>query len=50
MGEAVADKAKLALLGILLDGVQELVLGDLDVNFAISIVYGLVGWRGMLGN
>jgi hypothetical protein len=29
VGEAVADEAQLALLGVLLDGVQELVLGDL---------------------
>lgn len=29
MGEAVSDESKLALLHILLDGVKELVLGDL---------------------
>lgn len=29
MGEAVADEAKLALLDVLLDGVEELLLGDL---------------------
>lgn len=29
VGEAVADVAKLALLDVLLDGVQELLLGDL---------------------
>lgn len=29
MGEAVADVAKLALLDILLDGVEEFLLGDL---------------------
>jgi hypothetical protein len=29
VGEAVADEAKLALLDVLLDGVQELILGDL---------------------
>lgn len=29
VGEAVADEAELALLGVLLDGVQELLLGDL---------------------
>lgn len=29
VGEAVADKAKLALLDVLLDGVEELLLGDL---------------------
>jgi hypothetical protein len=42
VGEAVADETELALLGVLLDGVQELVLGDLDCGFAISIVYD---WR-----
>ena len=31
MREAVADKSKLALLDILLDGIEELVLGDLKV-------------------
>jgi hypothetical protein len=30
VGEAVADESKLALLDILLDGVEELVLGDLE--------------------
>jgi hypothetical protein len=47
VGEAVADETELALLGVLLDGVQELVLGDLDVGFAISIVVetiGVMGW------
>jgi hypothetical protein len=29
VGEAVADKAKLALLDVLLDGVEKLLLGDL---------------------
>lgn len=29
VGEAVADEAELALLGILLDGVEEIILGDL---------------------
>jgi len=28
-GEAIADEPQLALLGVLLDGVQELILGDL---------------------
>ena len=32
VGEAVADEAELALLGVLLDGVQELVLGDLSYH------------------
>lgn len=30
MGEAVANKAELALLGVLLDGVEEFLLGDLN--------------------
>lgn len=30
VGEAVADIAKLALLDVLFDGVQELILGDLE--------------------
>lgn len=30
MGEAVADEAKLALLDILLDGVEEFLLGNLQ--------------------
>ena len=32
MGEAVADEAELALLDILLDGVQVLILGDLELG------------------
>lgn len=32
VGEAVADEAKLALLDVLLDGVKELLLGDLMVK------------------
>lgn len=32
VGEAVADVAKLALLDVLLNGVQELLLGDLCVK------------------
>jgi hypothetical protein len=31
MGEAVADEAQLALLDILLDGIEEFLLGDLVV-------------------
>ena len=30
VGEAVADEAELALLGVLLDGVEDLVFGDLE--------------------
>jgi hypothetical protein len=29
VGEAVANEAELALLGVLLDGVEEVILGDL---------------------
>lgn len=50
VGEAVADETELALLGVLLDGVQELILGDLDCGFAISIVYNWAWWDGMLCN
>jgi hypothetical protein len=32
VGETVADEAKLALLDVLLDGVEELLLGDLMVK------------------
>jgi hypothetical protein len=37
VGEAVADEAKLALLDVLLDGVEELLLGDLSGE-------GLANW------
>jgi hypothetical protein len=37
VGEAVADEAELALLGVLLDGVEEIILGDL---FMMQLVYG----------
>ena len=37
MGEAVTDEAELALLGVLLDGVEEFILGDLLV---MQSVYG----------
>ena len=36
VGEAVADKSKLALLGVLLDGVEELILGDLREFYMVS--------------
>ena len=32
VGEAVTDEAELALLGVLLDGVEELLLGDLNTQ------------------
>jgi hypothetical protein len=38
VGEAVAHEAKLALLDVLLDGVEELILGDL---FAAAIVVSM---------
>lgn len=38
VGEAVADISKLALLGVLLDGVEELLLGDLCKEAMISRV------------
>jgi hypothetical protein len=43
VGEAVAHKAKLALLDVLLDGVEELILGDL---FAAAIVVSMPSWKG----
>lgn len=47
MGEAVADEAELALLDILLDGVEELLLGDLErrvstVSIAKAVWCGVV--------
>ncbi len=39
MGETVADKSKLALLDILLDGVEELVLGNLKVTEELAVVW-----------
>jgi len=32
VGEAVADKAQLALLDVLLDGIEGLILGDLELG------------------
>ena len=54
VGEAVGDEAKLALLDVLLDGVELLVLGDLelgvgpagDLNNHVVHVLGLVGIQG----
>lgn len=42
MGEAVADEAKLALLDILLDGVEKLLLGDLSQKKKVSIQVGCI--------
>lgn len=36
VGEAVTDETKLALLDVLLDGVQKLFLGDLTIGKKIS--------------
>lgn len=54
VGEAVADKAQLALLDVLLDGVEDLVLGDLelgvgpagDLDNHVEDVLGGVGKQG----
>lgn len=40
MGEAVADEAKLALLRVLLDGVEDFVFGDLGWRGAVSVRSG----------
>jgi hypothetical protein len=40
VGEAIADEAELALLDVLLDGVEELLLGDL-VGWLLEIA----GWK-----
>lgn len=39
VGEAVADEAKLALLDVLLDGVEELLLGGLSSQISIMLVH-----------
>jgi hypothetical protein len=41
VGEAVANEAQLALLDILLDGIEEIVLGDLAVDFLLAVVCGV---------
>lgn len=38
MGEAVADEAELALLDILLDGVEELLLRDLKRRVSMASI------------
>ena len=38
--EAVADEAQLALLDVLLDGVEEFLLGDLGVDHMLAVVCG----------
>jgi len=38
VGEAVADEAELALLDVLLDGVELLLLGDLDTKMNESAI------------
>ena len=42
MGEAIADVAKLALLDVLLDGIQGLFFRDLVCQLAIETVTRLV--------
>jgi hypothetical protein len=39
VGEAVSDVSKLALLDVLLDGVEELLLGDLERDFVSINAY-----------
>jgi hypothetical protein len=39
--EAVADETELALLDILLDGVEEFLLGDLDADAVLAVVVGI---------
>lgn len=43
MGEAVADVAKLALLDVLLDGIEKLLLGDLVGKSSVSKVMTIYG-------
>lgn len=45
VGEAVADVAQLALLGVLLDGVEELLLGDLRVVGSAICEMETQGWE-----
>lgn len=45
VGEAVADKAQLALLDILLDGVEEFLLGDLIVGLVLAVECGVIDCR-----
>ena len=42
VGEAVADEAQLALLGVLLDGVEELILGDLCFAFFFNFFRSII--------
>ena len=48
MGEAVADVAKLALLDVLLDGVEKLLLGDLVGRTSVSkaVMHAAICWGG----
>jgi hypothetical protein len=41
VGEAVANKAQLALLDVLLDGVEEFLLGDLGADHMLAVVCGV---------
>ena len=47
MGEAVADEAELALLDVLLDGVEELLLGDLE-RCVSTVLNAKVVWCGVV--
>lgn len=47
VGEAVADEAELALLDILLDGVEELLLGDLE-RCVSTVLNAKVVWCGVV--
>lgn len=49
MGEAVADESKLALLDVLLDGVEEFLLGDLEGTRVSDDVEGY-NTRGKISN
>jgi hypothetical protein len=42
VGEAVANEAQLALLDVLLDGIEEILLGDLAVDFVLAVVCGVM--------
>lgn len=40
--EAVANKAQLALLDVLLDGVEEFLLGDLGAGHMLAVMCGVL--------
>jgi hypothetical protein len=45
VGEAVTDEAQLALLDILLDGVEKFLLGDLVVGLVLAVESGVMESR-----